>query len=254
MVTERKKNANLINSRLSSGPKTSVGKKHSSHNSVRHGFFARELHLSDTERIEFEALTRDLEREFSPTTTLDHFALQDVANCMWRTKLALRLEMRSAASLLEQIAKTEAGVSENPVKPTGFYASSPLDLRAGLSWFKGVVGDFHEYHVMREEWRPTLELLFGRRFFQLLTEWNTMTYDAILLAIMLEAKHRTFNIPHPEFDEFKKTSKNVIDPFGIEHLKEKLLDLQLQHMEEFLQHLATTSGGEHGRESTDRGR
>jgi hypothetical protein len=234
MTTDAKNIANRTNSKRSTGPKTSTGKKYSSQNTVKHGFFSRNPALSDAEKEEFENLVGQLEKDKSPKTTLQHLAIRDIAWCMRRCNIALMLEARSAETLLEQTQKTENGVSETLAKPTGFYASSPLDLRAGLSWFKGVVGDFHAYHVMREEWRPTLELLFGPRFFQLLTEWNTMTRDAVLLAIMLEEKHRTFNMPHQQFDEFKKTSTHVIDPYGIEQLKEKLLDLQLQHMQEFL--------------------
>ncbi len=61
-----------------------------------------------------------------------------------------------------------------------------------------------------------------------------MSYDAISMAIMIEAKDKTYNMPVPGFDEFKKTSPVIIDPLQTEHLKEKLLEYQLRHMQEFL--------------------
>jgi hypothetical protein len=62
MTTENKIVANRNNSQKSTGPKTPIGKKYSSQNPVKHGFFSRKPSLSETEKEEFETLVSQLEK------------------------------------------------------------------------------------------------------------------------------------------------------------------------------------------------
>ena len=61
-----------------------------------------------------------------------------------------------------------------------------------------------------------------------------MHYDAIMMAYMLAAKQRSGLVrPVPGFPEFEALP-HVVDPLQNEHLKEKLLEYQLQHVEDLL--------------------
>lgn len=234
MTTERKKDANRRNARKSTGPRTPAGKRYSSQNAVKHGFFSRNPSLSEIEQEEFDTLVSQLGKKHLPKTPLQHLALRDIAWGTWRCGIALVLEARSTETLTEQAEKTETVVSETPVKPAAFYADSPVDLRAGIFFLKGVLEDFREYQIVREEWKPTLEVLFGSRFFPSLTDWTFADISSIHLANMMRAKVKDYNLQLPEelrgYDELPI----VGDPLQKQHLTEKLLEYQLRHMQEFL--------------------
>jgi hypothetical protein len=201
---------------------------------VTHGFFSRNPALSDVEKEEFENLVAQLKKKYLPKTPLQHLALRDIAWCTRRCGIALMLEARGVEAVLEQTAKAESGISASPAQPSAFYSSSPQDLRSAISSLKSICEDFQRNHVMREEWKPIFDTLFGPRFFQALTEWNSVSYDDILLAVMMNAKCRNWDLPlPPQLEEAMKTPNVVIDPLQNEHLKEKLLEFQLRHLQEF---------------------
>jgi hypothetical protein len=234
MTTNKKIEANRANSKKSSGPITPAGKKYSSQNAATHGFFTRNPRLSDVEKEEFENLVAKLEKDLSPKTTLQHLAVRDIAWCMRRCGIALMLEARGVEAVLEQTAEAESGVSASPAQPSAFYSSSPQDLRSAISSLKSICEDFQRNHVMRDEWKPIFDTLFGPRFSEALNEWNSVSYDDILLAVMMNAKCRSHNLRLPAaLEEAMKTPDVVIDPLQNEHLKEKLLEFQLRHLQEF---------------------
>jgi hypothetical protein len=103
MVTELKKKTNLINSELGTGPITPTGKKYSSQNASRHGFFSRNPALSDVEKKEFENFVSQLEKKYLPSTPLQHRAVRDIAWCTRHCRIALMLEARGMDSVLEEI-------------------------------------------------------------------------------------------------------------------------------------------------------
>jgi hypothetical protein len=235
MSSQKKIIANRTNARKSTGPQTSTGKKYSSKNALKHGFFSKQVSLSDVEKEELATLVSDLEKDLSPTTTLQHLALRDIAWCRRRCTIALSLEEKSIESFLEQVQKTETDTSANPTLPKAFYASSLQDLRTAVPWLKRVCEDFHENHVLQEEWKSNFDTLFGPQFFQSLTEWNSASESDVFLAMMLNAKSKAYQMGlPPALEESMKTSTFVIDPLQNEHFKEKMLDLQLRHMQEFL--------------------
>lgn len=236
MATERKNVANRRNARKSTGPRTPAGKRYSSQNAVKHGFFSRNPSLSEIEQEEFDTLVSQLEKKYLPKTPLQHLAVRDIAWCTWRRSLALMLEARSTETLMEQTEKTETDISETAFKPTGFYASSPLDLRAGISFMKGVLEDFRHIRRIRDEWKPDFDLLFGPTFFQSLSEWNALvSTDDVMLAHMMRTKAKNWDMHLPgDLEESMKAPTVVVDPLQNENLKEKLLEFQLRHMQELL--------------------
>jgi hypothetical protein len=249
MSSSKKINANRANSKLSSGPSTPTGKKYSSRNALKHGFFSKQISLPEADRKDYDTLLNSLVTELSPATTLEHLAVQDIARCTWRCALADRLETRAAEGLLNETNQGGVEPSETSAPAAAWYAYSVSDLRGAKTWLKDVCEDFKRNHLLRAEWKQTFDTLFGPRFFQELTEWNTMKYDAILMANMLAAKQRSGLVtPVPGFPEFEALP-HVVDPLQSEHLKEKLLESQLQHVEDVLRswqqgahsNMATTS-------------
>ena len=227
----RKIQANRKNALKSSGPTSAKGKKHSSRNAIKHGFFSRELPLSDEEKNEFEALTRSLDLELSPTTTLQRVAVQDIAHCIWRCRMASRLEARCAQALMSDTREAEKDISINPAETTGLYTSSPQDLRAIIAWFKNVIREFASSHVIREDWKVQFDRLFGPHFYDSLTSWTAVSHTAILLAEHMHHHAQTFRKPLPKIEG---TDRVVVDPLQVEQMNLKIMDLQLRHMQEFL--------------------
>jgi hypothetical protein len=235
VTTERKIKANRANSQKSTGPTTSKGKKYSSQNAVKHGYFSRKPSLSETEQEELDTLVSQLEKNYLPKTPLQHLAVRDIAWCTRRCGIALILEGRSVDALMEQTEKTETVVSETPIKPAAFYADSPFDLRTGISHLKSILQDFRENQIVREEWEPALQILFGSRFFPSLTDWKYADVSSVHLANMMRAKVKDYHLQLPEgLREYEERPPIVGDPFQKQHLTEKLLEYQLRHMQEFL--------------------
>jgi hypothetical protein len=94
MPSKRKILANHANAGSSTGPKTAHGKNHSRRNAVKHGFFSRELTLSDLDRVELQTMRRTLHSQLQPMTYLQSAALDRIAYCLWWCKLAARLEIK----------------------------------------------------------------------------------------------------------------------------------------------------------------
>jgi hypothetical protein len=233
MTTARKNVANRTNARKSTGPQTSTGKSYSSKNAVKHGFFSKHS-VPEADRKDYDALLNSLGAELAPATTLEHLAIQDIVRCTRRLELADRLETRAAEGLLNETNQGGGEHSETSAPIAAWYAYSVSDLRGAKTWLKEVCEDFKSYHLLRAEWKSRFDTLFGPRFFQSLSEWNTMHYDAILMANMLAAKQRSGLVtPVPGFPEYEALP-HVVDPLQNEHLKEKLLESQLQHVEDVL--------------------
>ncbi len=230
MITKKKLEANRANAQKSSGPTTPKGKGNSAQNARKHGFFAKEPHLSDADRIEFEALTRDLERELSPTTTLQNLALQDIAHCVWRLNIASRVEARCTEALLQKKAVTETEI-EGPAEVAGWYGANPQTLRGAIQRFQSICADFQTHGSVREEWKSYFDAAIGPGFYESLTQWKSMSYDAILLSYHWGVHAETFKRPLPKIPD---AAPVVIDPMQGLQMVSKLLGFQLRHMQDLL--------------------
>jgi hypothetical protein len=89
MSSKKKIDANRRNPQGSTGPRTTTGKCTSSQNSLKHGLFSRELHLTDEDKPVFEKLCRELAQQLSSETAPQRLAFDQVITCAWRCKKAL---------------------------------------------------------------------------------------------------------------------------------------------------------------------
>lgn len=230
-MTEKKVLANQLNARRSSGPKTASGKNNSRRNAVKHGFFSQELVFSDVEKVEVQALHRVLHSQFQPTTALQCVALEELVCCVWRCKLAARQERRQL-SVLFDIPRDREVQLENPsgrAAMVTWYLRGRRELSQGIRILEALKQDFERNGRVPEDCKRQLDSAFGVEFYELLTNWPTLSLDAVRMAVHLDRHKKTFGRGDSSGDD-KKLPEVVPDP--IEHLQMvgKLIEQQLQNL------------------------
>jgi hypothetical protein len=89
--------ANRLNALKSSGPRTSVGKRNSSRNSLKQGLLSRDVVIGFGEGKEdpeeYEALLSDLRKDFQPEGRSEEVLVETIAACDWRYRRALWAEV-----------------------------------------------------------------------------------------------------------------------------------------------------------------
>lgn len=94
-ASPRKVEANRENAQRSTGPRTIRGKRNSSRNSLKHGLFAKDLVVSDSEDIKlFVRLLSELRQDLKPHGRVEDLLVESMATCVWRSKRVLREESR----------------------------------------------------------------------------------------------------------------------------------------------------------------
>jgi len=232
MTSKKKITTNRKNAKNSSGPKTKRGKKHSSRNAFRHGFFAKELILSEAEKLELQSLGWALHTELLPTTALQHTAVERIVHCIGRVKLATGLEMRRAGSLLDAPNSQEEAAPEPPKgasETLKWCLAGRQELRDAIRFLEFVKGDFENSGRVREDHKEPLDRAFGPEFYDQLTKWMPMSHDAILLTQHLVRHAETFGKPLPPLNG-DQPAKIVIDPAQGHQMVGKLLELKLQDL------------------------
>jgi len=84
--------ANILNSRLSTGPKSTQGKAISSRNAQKHGLSSKQVVIKGEGIEEFEDLKRSLYEDNKPANTMEQLLVNEIAENYWRLMRARRLE------------------------------------------------------------------------------------------------------------------------------------------------------------------
>jgi hypothetical protein len=194
MNNEKKIVANKLNARRSSGPRTATGKDNSRRNAVKHGFFSEELVFTDMEKTEFQALRRSLQSQLQPTTALQRIALEEIAVCTWRCRLAIRQETQHLKALLDNPKDGEPQPDEPIVSAarTKWFGSGRRELNEGIRVLEAFEKAVRAKGRVPAEWKEQLDRAFGVEFYELLVRWPTMGLDAILLANQMVRHVATF--------------------------------------------------------------
>jgi hypothetical protein len=132
-VSEKKLAANRLNAKLSTGPKTEVGKKHSRRNALKHGILISVLPIwnglgaEDTSAL--EKLLHALRLNLDPVGELEELLIEQIATCFWKLRRSLATEAAvirrshysaGAAEILDEIIAPErAEIKENLAIPSG---------------------------------------------------------------------------------------------------------------------------------------
>jgi hypothetical protein len=225
--------ANRVNARNSTGPRSIAGKRRSRLNSLKHGFFAKELQLGEEDRPEFGVLRDRLLQQFPAATPLEEIAAENIVCCCWRCKRALRFE--SSITALQQTSNKEpdvqAAVGADTNRMERWYGTDYLSLKDGLRFLRGLYAVVADSGLIRVEqdgpWKESLIKAFGLRFYDRLMEWKGMGVHGILLADHLAAMQENFDSP-PSVPE---NPKIVADPKLKQQMVLKLVDAEIEHLE-----------------------
>jgi hypothetical protein len=101
MATIKQIEANRLNARKSTGPKTPAGKAAVKLNGLRHGLRARTVILPGENADDFHQLCDDLETEWQPQSRTEHFYLEQMAISQWKLT---RIELAEKSIALEACA------------------------------------------------------------------------------------------------------------------------------------------------------
>ena len=247
MTSIRKIEANRQNARKNSGAKTQAAKNNSSRNSLKHGFFACELVLSDADKATLEALRRTLYAQLVPKTPLQQIACEEIVCCCWRCKLAARLEMRRLNALLSTTQNQESGTDDSEAMPElkKWYGSGRQALNDGFRFLRRLKEDVERNGCVREPWKDGIIRGFGIELWELFAIWKPMSIDALQLAYHFD-EHRKKYGPFPDTINSKEavepketvpadhsTPKQVVpDPEQSLQMTLKLIELQAQHLQD----------------------
>ena len=94
-TSNKKIEANKQNAKLSTGPRTSEGKRRSSRNSLKHGLLVSDLVIRAgglEDQAEFDALLFGLRDHWQPANLAEDLTVQEIAASYWRTRRAYRFE------------------------------------------------------------------------------------------------------------------------------------------------------------------
>src|SRR5215469_5843896 len=231
----------------SSGPKTLAGKARSSRNSRKHGFFEKELHLSEEERLQYEQLSDGLAHDLQPTTAVLQLLFDDVLACAWRMKRALRCEQ---LQILEHWATDDKNSTKSRVPATtpvgSLYSSVMLGLREKLKLLDELESRFRAYPIVSEypEMQKQIVAAFGAEFCKTLLEWEPAEPWQLNTAILAAERNKVFdtNLPPPPNPEAKRRIIKEDENARIQMMT-KLVELQRQHVLSAAQHVRDAHGG-----------
>jgi hypothetical protein len=227
--------ANREKSRKLTGPRPAAGRRWAGRNALRHGFYSKELALSDLEKAEFESMRASLFEQLAPTTPLQNVAVDQIVACIWRSKLAMRLETRRLAAYSEPISEPQAACGEQHSETTGERNPSRELTRSKIRFLGKLRADVQEYGLLHEDgWKDDVLKYFGTDFYQNITAWKHMSINAIYMAIMLDAKNKNFQTPLPPDLQLPKDKEVIEDPQLKLQMVLKLIDLEARHSNELL--------------------
>lgn len=84
MTSNKKVQANRLNSAKSTGPRSASGKQRASRNSTRHGFYSRDLILPWENRNDYEKLLADLNGDLKPQGVTEALLVETMAISLWK--------------------------------------------------------------------------------------------------------------------------------------------------------------------------
>lgn len=101
--SKKKTEANRKNAKHSTGPKSEIGKQHSSRNALKHGAFANDLIIKSDyikeNPADYEKLLHSITDELKPETLLQESLVRKIANCVWRAR---RIVAAETAHILQE--------------------------------------------------------------------------------------------------------------------------------------------------------
>jgi hypothetical protein len=169
-----KSEANRKNALESTGPKTPRGQRYSRCNALKHGFYSRELLVSEADQPEFEELRQPLRAQYEPATTMQLLAFDTIVSCAWRCKLGIRLERRQLISQFQALAKQEQTTSADASAGllVGQHRINMDDIRSYIRLLVDASVEYIDSKRFRKDTEELLTRRFGSEFLETLKCWD----------------------------------------------------------------------------------
>jgi hypothetical protein len=256
MTSAKKIAANQNNANYSRGARTKAGKERSRMNAKTHGIFVKELLIPDKDKPQFVALQSSFRDQLKPASTLQNIAFERILAACWRYKLATRLEMKRLGNHLASTENAPLPESQSQTAAQEVmgnrYTSSSADLRNAEKLLVEVGQDVAKNGwIHKEQWRDRLTNAFGTECFNLLTAWDPVSVDAILLAQQNIAHSERFGLPLPPISKEGEGKNLVVDPNANWQMSCKLIDLLRLHVEGLMRMKAAAAEASDERQSAN---
>jgi hypothetical protein len=105
MASNKQLEANRVNAKRSTGPRTETGKARSRHNSRKHGLTAKLLVIGDEDPAEFEGLRAALMEQYDPQGPAECELVEYLAGVYWRLRRFPFFEAAIFAARQAQVAE-----------------------------------------------------------------------------------------------------------------------------------------------------
>ena len=102
MTSRRQLEANRVNAKRSTGPRTPSGKARSRMNAVNHGLTAKNVVVAGEKPEDFDAFRDELMADFRPVNTIGRELVDRTAGLLWRLRRCPAVEAELLNSLINQ--------------------------------------------------------------------------------------------------------------------------------------------------------
>lgn len=108
--------ANLINSRLSTGPITGAGKQTASSNSLKHGLTSKRVVIPGEDPAAFDQLHADMHADWKPATNQEATLVDQITQQAWRLERARRVETAGYHTFMSTLQGTSTAAQRGRIK------------------------------------------------------------------------------------------------------------------------------------------
>jgi hypothetical protein len=146
MATEAQVQANRLNAKKSTGPRTAAGKAAVAQNAVRHGFLSRLDVIRGEEQAEFDLFREQMLGELAPAGVMETMLAERIVGLSWRLKRAERMQSEAFEALLTPDTSNLAVRIAQSLRPKRSEAEENADSE--LAFGRAVVKDFGHGRVL----------------------------------------------------------------------------------------------------------
>jgi len=237
MASQRKVEANRKNANRSTGPRTQRGKENSKHNALKEGVFSRRLNIQEDDRADYEALRSDLFAQLKPFTALQQVIADAIVTAAWRCSQALQ---REARQLTTQILETATEAAPPTPSAIGYYGTNRNAANRAKDLLAYALEESREEGGLRAETVEQLDRAFGNGFGQKVAQWRSPEHTHLQMLASWQMKAAIFGTAMPEI----KGPPIALDPQHHMEMREKLLEMKAEHLDEVSQMLKQAEAGQ----------
>ena len=177
MSTLKQVEANRLNSRRSTGPRTVAGKLRSSLNAVKHGAYSTHLLTPDENDADLERLERKYVAHYRPSAELELEEVRELAASAWRLRRYARMEAE-VLTAHGYFRENENGVEEFHYGGAGWGFTDDCGKARAISALSQVEDRLsRRYAALKKQWDARLAERAGQK-----DSLATLSPDKLVLA------------------------------------------------------------------------